>query len=138
MPSEQHLDHASDFNTTGTDTLLRSILDSVVTQGKSTWGDDGVDAVVRISFPLHPEQAATLKAVCTISPFGRGHDTVIDTNVRRCIEATADKVHLSPAWTAAVNQLVIDACEKFGLSFPVDAHLYKLLLYEAGDQDTEK
>ncbi|KDO28054.1 hypothetical protein SPRG_22189 [Saprolegnia parasitica CBS 223.65] len=137
----------------GIKTLLRSILDSVVTHGTFATGDQlpngfppsllRVDGVGRIAFPLCPEQAATLKAACTISPFGRGHDTVIDTNVRRSVEATADKVHLSPAWTAAVNQLAIDACEKLGLSFPVDAHLYKLLLYEEGDfflehQDTEK
>ncbi|EQC25455.1 hypothetical protein SDRG_16674, partial [Saprolegnia diclina VS20] len=136
-----------------TKTLLWSILDSVVTEGTFATGDQlpdafppsllRVDGVGRIAFPLCPEQAVTLKAACSISPFGRGHDTVIDTNVRRSVEAPADKVHLSPAWTAAVNQLAIDACEKLGLSFAVDAHLYKLLLYEAGDfflehQDTEK
>ncbi|EQC25454.1 hypothetical protein SDRG_16673 [Saprolegnia diclina VS20] len=136
-----------------TKTLLWSILDSVVTEGTFATGNQlpdafppsllRVDGVGRIAFPLCPEQAVTLKAACSISPFGRGHDTVIDTNVRRSVEAPADKVHLSPAWTAAVNQLAIDACEKLDLSFAVDAHLYKQLLYEAGDfflehQDTEK
>ncbi|OQS00804.1 hypothetical protein ACHHYP_02595 [Achlya hypogyna] len=134
-------------------TAFHAILRDVVTSGTFAVGGLleqtfplsclSVDGVGRIAFPLCAEQAAKLKTVCTQSPFGRGTHTVTGTTVRRSVEAVAAQVHLSPQWTSAVGVLAQSACEKMGLGLPVQAHLYKLLLYETGDfflehQDTEK
>ncbi|OQR86622.1 hypothetical protein ACHHYP_10350 [Achlya hypogyna] len=132
---------------------FREIVQSIISDGTFAvggrlpatfpWPRLEVEGVGRLAFPLCAEQAATLKAVCTPSPFGRGHATIVDPAVRRSVEADADRVRLSAEWATAVTALAQTACESLGLSFAVDAHLYKMLYYETGDfflehQDTEK
>lgn len=103
-----------------------------------------VDGVGRISLPLLPVQAEQLIAVATRSPYGRGQETLIDTNVRKTWQIPAEHVVLSGrSWPATLTGIVAKAASGLGVSEPVSAELYKLLVYDAGSffvehRDTEK
>ncbi|MCB9678192.1 MAG: 2OG-Fe(II) oxygenase [Alphaproteobacteria bacterium] len=77
------------------------------------------------------------------APYGRGPDTLLDPDVRRCHQIDASHVELDPHLMERVRDIARAAAEGLGLEGPVDANLYKLLLYGAGDffvphRDTEK
>lgn len=103
-----------------------------------------VDGVGRISLPLLPVQAEQLIAVATRSPYGRGQDTLIDTAVRRTWQIPAEHVALSGrSWPGTLAAIVTRAAQGLGVTAPVSAELYKLLVYDAGSffvehRDTEK
>ena len=103
-----------------------------------------IDGVGRISLPLLPVQAEQLIAVATRSPYGRGEETLIDTDVRRTWQIQAEQVHLSGrSWRSTLEAIVARAAAGLGVTKPVSAELYKLLIYEPGSffvehRDTEK
>ncbi|CAM6088439.1 unnamed protein product [Calypogeia fissa] len=83
------------------------------------------------------------------APFGRGLATVVDTSVRRCWQMDASKVSFPEApdfLSKTVHLLANEAVSALGhggVGMRVEAHLYKLLLYEKDGQfkmhrDTEK
>lgn len=47
-----------------------------------------VPTVGQIAFPLLPSQAEALMAIGAQAPFGRGHQTLVDTSVRDCFQLT--------------------------------------------------
>ena len=97
-----------------------------------------------ISLPVNKEDLDWLSKQGSESPFGKGMDTIIDTDVRRSIEFEAQDIEISnPYWKPALDKLIDDITHKMGIDFKVKAELFKLLVYREGGhfkfhQDTEK
>lgn len=100
--------------------------------------------VGRIAFPLLPVQAKQLVAVAESAPYGRGAETVVDRDVRRTWQIDSSKVRIGGRhWERTIAGLVTAAAEGLGVSEPVAADFYKLLVYDTGSffvdhRDTEK
>ncbi len=103
-----------------------------------------IDDVGRIAFPLLPVQAEQLVAIAEAAPYGRGEDTVIDRGVRRTWQIDPGKVQVGGRhWEKVLTELVAEATLGLGVSEPVKADFYKLLVYDTGSffvdhRDTEK
>ena len=103
-----------------------------------------VEGVGTIALPLLPVQAAQLVAAAERAPFGRGTETVVDTKVRRTWQIGADRVRIGGKhWPRTIDDIAARAAEGLGVSEPVTAELYKLLVYDQGSffmshRDTEK
>ena len=98
-----------------------------------------------LSFPVTPPQAQALTSVAERAPYGRGVETLVDSSVRACWQIDAAQVTVGGGvWRDTLAQIVAHAAT--GLGCPpehTEAHLYKLLVYEAGGffaahRDTEK
>jgi len=103
-----------------------------------------VEGVGPIALPLLMAQARQLIEAATRAPYGRGSDTVVDTNVRRTWQIEADRVRIDGKhWSNSLDGIVARAAEGLGLTEPVTAEFYKLLIYDKGSffvshRDTEK
>jgi len=103
-----------------------------------------VDGVGVIALPLLAVQAAELVAVAERAPYGRGADTLIDTDVRRTWQISAGRVHIGGKhWAATLAAVLARVAEGLGVGEPIAAELYKLLVYDQGSffvshRDTEK
>jgi 2OG-Fe(II) oxygenase superfamily len=103
-----------------------------------------VDGVGRIAFPILPVQAKRLVAIAEVAPYGRGEETVVDREVRRTWQVDSAKVRIGGRhWDKTLAGLVADIALGLGVSEPVAAEFYKLLVYDAGSffvdhRDTEK
>jgi len=103
-----------------------------------------VEGVGVIALPFLPSQAAQLIAMADRAPYGHGEDTVVDTEVRRVWQIRADQIRLQGRhWGRSLAAIVARAADGLGVSGPVEAELYKLLVYDQGSffvshRDTEK
>lgn len=103
-----------------------------------------VEGVGPVALPLLPVQAEQIIAVATAAPFGRGEQTLVDPDVRRCWQIGPDQVRLGGRhWHRTLDGIVAQAAEGLGVDGPVMAEFYKLLLYGpggffVGHRDTEK
>jgi hypothetical protein len=103
-----------------------------------------VDGVGPIALPLLPVQAEQLIVVAERAPYGRGEETLVDPAVRRAWQIDAGRVHIGGRhWPQTLERIVSRATEGLGVDGPVEAELYKLLIYAEGDffvrhRDTEK
>ncbi|HEY4041164.1 MAG TPA: 2OG-Fe(II) oxygenase [Rhodopila sp.] len=103
-----------------------------------------VERVGPIGLPLPVVQGEQLVAVAELAPYGHGADTVTDTTVRRAWQIGADRVRFrSTHWTGTLQSIVTRVAEGLGVADPIDADLYKLLIYDRGSffvphRDTEK
>src|SRR3954466_6291703 len=103
-----------------------------------------VDGVGPIALPLLPAQAEQLIAVAERAPYGRGEETLVDPAVRRTWQIDAGRVHIGGRhWPRTLERIVSRAAEGLGVDGPVEAEVYKLLIYAEGDffvrhRDTEK
>jgi predicted 2-oxoglutarate/Fe(II)-dependent dioxygenase YbiX len=103
-----------------------------------------VDGVGRIAFPILPAQAERLVAIAEAAPYGRGEETVVDREVRRTWQVDSAKVRIGGRhWEKTLAGLVADIAIGLGVSEPVAADFYKLLVYDTGSffidhRDTEK
>jgi hypothetical protein len=103
-----------------------------------------VEGIGPIALPLLPAQAEALIKIAARAPYGRGAETVVDTNVRRTWQIGADQVRIGGKhWAKTLSDIVARAAEGLGVSEPVAAELYKLLIYDKGSffishRDTEK
>jgi predicted 2-oxoglutarate/Fe(II)-dependent dioxygenase YbiX len=119
-----------DFFVSGTTELLAPLLE--------------VAGVGPIALPLLPVQAEQLVAVAERAPHGRGEETLVDTTVRRTWQIGADRVRIQGKhWARTLETIVVRAADGLGVSEPVTAELYKLLVYDQGSffvshRDTEK
>lgn len=103
-----------------------------------------VEGLGILEFPLKPAMVKKLIACCRSAPYGKGTQTLIDTQVRKTFELDPKNFHLGDAWNSAVADTTRAVAEQLGL--PVDrleARLYKLLVYEKGGfflphRDSEK
>ena len=104
-----------------------------------------VDGVGPLSFPVPEAQVRALVEVAERAPYGKGPDTLVDTSVRDCWQIDSTRVRLSGKTWPDTLAKILDAAAA-GLGCPsgrLDAHLYKLLVYETGGffsphRDTEK
>lgn len=103
-----------------------------------------IEGVGPIALPLLPVQAEQLVAAAEPAPYGRGAETIVDTAVRRAWQIGPDRVRIAGKhWPRTIEGIVTRAAEGLGVSEPVTAELYKLLVYEEGGffishRDTEK
>lgn len=100
-----------------------------------------------IGMPLSAHDAKLIISKSKQSPFGKGHETLVDTTVRKSWELDASQVSIrNPLWNESIRDLVTTVHEELALTCGaqnIAAQLYKLLLYEPGaffkpHQDTEK
>ncbi len=86
-----------------------------------------------LKFPLKPAAKKKLMAACHDAPFGKGTQTIVDKNVRNTYELDPASFRLSPAWNAAIGDLLPPIAEQLGLpANQLEARLYKLLAYDKG------
>lgn len=106
-----------------------------------------VEGVERIAYPLCAPQFAVLLNFASQAPFGKGTETVVDTTVRKVWQIESNLVTINPHWMSnSLPKIVAECCAKLGIDaakMKVQAHLYKLLIYEEGGhfkkhKDTEK
>ena len=110
-----------------------------------------ITGVGRLAYPLCNEQAASIISKCgSRAPFGKGTQTVVDESVRKAwqVEVASLKfVSKGVDWLSVrLPKIVEVAASGLGLSsteLGIEAHLYKMLLYEEGGKfdshtDTEK
>jgi hypothetical protein len=79
-------------------------------------------------------QARKVIKLCRQAPYGKGAETVVDTDVRRVWELGPDQFRLTnPKWDDFVSSVVVEVQNVFGLGDQKLApQLYKLLVYEKG------
>ncbi|CAK0769258.1 2OG-Fe(II) oxygenase [Gammaproteobacteria bacterium] len=103
-----------------------------------------VDGFGLISLPLLPAQAKQLIALAERAPYGRGEETLIDTEIRRTWQIGADQVHFEGKhWAPALEKIVKQISANLGITESIEAQFYKLLVYDQGSffvnhRDTEK
>ena len=103
-----------------------------------------IEGVGPVALPLLPEQAERIIGVAEAAPYGRGEETVIDPAVRRCWQVGPDRVRLGGRhWARTLDRIVTQVADGLGVSDPVTAEFYKLLVYGPGSffvghRDTEK
>lgn len=87
-----------------------------------------------IGLPLTAAQAELLKDRCQQAPYGKGTETLVDTNVRRVWRLEPDQLALTnPEWETLVQGVVRTVQKELGLEKQkLTSHLYDLLLYEPG------
>ena len=130
LDSLRTVERSGDFCVAGVRNILMPTLD--------------VDDVGRIAFPLLPVQAERIIAIAEPAPYGRGAETVVDRDVRRTWQIDSVKVRIGGRqWEKTLAGLVAEAALGLGVSGPVAAEFYKLLVYDAGSffldhRDTEK
>jgi len=93
-----------------------------------------VDGLGILRLPLGETQAHELIACCRQAPYGKGTKTLVDTNVRSVWELDAGQFQISnPDWDRLIDLIIGKMQQKLGLKkCKLDAHLYKLLVYEQG------
>jgi predicted 2-oxoglutarate/Fe(II)-dependent dioxygenase YbiX len=103
-----------------------------------------VEGVGPVALPLLPVQAEQLVAVAERAPFGRGEETLIDTQVRRTWQIGADRMQIGGKhWARTLEAIMARVADGLGVAEPIVAELYKLLVYDQGSffvshRDTEK
>jgi hypothetical protein len=103
-----------------------------------------VDGVGEISLPVLPVQAGELVAQAERAPYGRGEQTLLDTNVRRTWQIAPERVSFQGRqWEETLGRVIAQIRAGLGVEEPVAAGLYKLLVYDPGSffishRDTEK
>lgn len=93
-----------------------------------------VEGLGAVGLPLTKTQAKELIKLCRQAPYGKGTETVVDTDVRRVWELDPALFKLTnPKWDAFVAAIVEDVKQALGVGGQkLAAHLYKLLVYEEG------
>jgi predicted 2-oxoglutarate/Fe(II)-dependent dioxygenase YbiX len=103
-----------------------------------------VEGVGRIALPLLPVQAEELTALAERAPFGRGQETLVDTDIRRTWQLAADQVQIGGKhWQQTLDHILDKVADGLGVTDPIEAEFYKLLIYDEGSffvshRDTEK
>ena len=108
------------------------------------WPGLEVDGVGPVALPLLPVQAAQLIAVAERAPFGRGAETLVDTEVRRTWQIGPERVHIEGKhWARDLQAIVAQVANGLGVTAAVVPEFYKLLVYDKGcffvsHRDSEK
>lgn len=89
------------------------------------------EGVGPIGLPITTEQARALIAQSEQAPYGKGELTIVDTDVRRVWQLGASQIAFSnPRWASFLAELLEQVQEGLGVAGKVEAHFYKLLVYE--------
>jgi len=92
-----------------------------------------VTGVGPVAFPIGAAEAKELIAVASQAPYGRGEETLVDTEVRRVWQLEPKQFKLTnPAWGSFIEDIVERVTIEFAIHDKVKAQLYKLLIYEKG------
>ncbi len=97
-----------------------------------------------VALPLLPAQAEQLIEGAERAPYGRGNETLVDTEVRRTWQLDAARVRIGGRrWTEDLAEILGRVTTALGVTGQVDAALYKLLVYDTGGffvshRDSEK
>src|SRR5262249_58014427 len=77
-----------------------------------------------IAFPLTAEQAKKIKQHCEQAPYGKGKETLVDTNVRRVWQMMPDRFQLTnPEWDEFLAQTLKIVQQELGIEAPrLDRH----------------
>ncbi|MCB0598749.1 MAG: 2OG-Fe(II) oxygenase [Lewinellaceae bacterium] len=104
-----------------------------------------IEGVGEVGLPVAAVQAKEIIQHARRAPFGKGSQTVTDTNVRSAWEVDAAQLSFrNKDWKKTIQEIVEQVKQGLGIEEPsVTASLYKLLIYEPGDfflphQDSEK
>ena len=103
-----------------------------------------VEGAGPIGLPVSAEEAGRLIAVADQAPYGRGTETIVDTDVRQVWQIEPSRFALrNPGWEAQIEEIVTAVRQRFAIDGKVRHELYKLLVYESGSffaphRDTEK
>ena len=93
-----------------------------------------VEGLGTVGLPLSNAQARALIRQCRQAPYGKGTQTLVDTDVRCVWEMDPAHFELTnPKWEALIESILEEVQQRLGLAeCKLSAHLYKLLLYEKG------
>ena len=93
-----------------------------------------VQGLGAVRLPLGKTQALELITLCHQAPYGKGTETLIDTDVRRVWELDPDQFQLTnPKWQELLQVITERVRDELGLGRrKLASHLYKLLVYEEG------
>ncbi|KAI4860943.1 hypothetical protein F4820DRAFT_85370 [Hypoxylon rubiginosum] len=103
-----------------------------------------VQDVGQILLPLSEAQARQLIDKSHQAPFGKGSDTIVDTSVRNTWELNPSQFDFRGAsWQSELDAMLCIVRDQLGITAPITAELYKMLIYEKGAMfkahtDTEK
>lgn len=104
-----------------------------------------VDGVGVISFPIPEGQIKQMIDQAVRAPYGRGQETILDTEVRKVWQLKSDSVKISGrTWGSYFKSILDEVTNGLGCQgITVSAELYKLLIYDEGGfflshRDTEK
>src|SRR3981081_2619847 len=79
-----------------------------------------IDGVGPVALPLLPVQAEQLITVAERAPFGRGEDTVVDTEVRRTWQIGADRLRISgKRWASTMEAILARVADGLGVDQPI-------------------
>ena len=88
-----------------------------------------------LGLPLCDAQAKVIVDSCTLAPFGRGEETIVDINVRRTWQLSPTQFSINnKEWKEQLQALLAKVKADLGCdsNMNVTCELYKLLLYEPG------
>ncbi len=93
-----------------------------------------VEGIGKVGLPLSKSQARALIRQCRQAPYGKGTQTLVDTDVRRVWEMDPAHFELTnPKWGALIKSILMEVQQSLGIEeCKLSAHLYKLLVYEKG------
>src|ERR1700730_15118155 len=92
-----------------------------------------VDGVGVVALPLLPAPAEQRIALAERAPYGRGADTLVNTDVRRTWQIGADRVRIGGKhWARTLDAMVARAAEGLGVSESIAAENGSPHLYDRG------
>lgn len=103
-----------------------------------------VEGIGNVGVPVSAADARRLVEQASQAPYGRGEETIVDTNVRRVWQLEPRQFALrNAAWGGFIDGIVDSIRTEFGIPKKVQHELYKLLVYEPGSffaphRDSEK
>jgi hypothetical protein len=131
---------------------LLDILQSIEKPGSFCTSDEippcfldlDVKNVGTIGLPLGQSQAKEIIAQCHQAPYGKGTETIVDTDVRKVWELNPDQFEIGNAdWQRILKDICQQVKTDLGVATDIYSEIYKLLIYETGSfflphRDTEK
>ena len=93
-----------------------------------------IEGIGLVGLPLDKRQVTALKKKARQAPYGKGTQTVVDTKVRRVWEIDAEEILFGNSqWKTVLKEAVDKTQDELGLKDEkLEAHFYKLLIYEKG------
>jgi hypothetical protein len=95
-----------------------------------------ISGLGNIGLPLSDRDAKEIIKASHLAPYGKGTETVVDTEVRKTWELNVDQFKVSnPAWEKIFPDILEHIVKELGLlcdSSGIKAEPYKMLLYEEG------
>jgi hypothetical protein len=104
-----------------------------VTYPKAACPGLAIDSIGSIDLPLSDRDAKAIMKVSHRAPFGKGSQTIVDTDVRKTWELNADQFSLeNPSWHQTLQDILTRVATGLGVLSGIKAMRYKMLLYEEG------